>query len=153
VKNEESYLKKFVKATALSVGLLIGAQGAQGAEAGKEDMFKELDLDNESKNYKQAFPNEQQKSGHKEDIFSDMDTLEGLQKKYNMANKSERDAIRKEMARVLIIGGRVEQKLKEGKTINLISGDVRVMANLVENTVVGVVNVGGEISEFKFSLK
>lgn len=158
MKKEESSLKKLGKAAALSAGLLIGAQNA---EAGKADMFDELDVEVEnmnkkmSSNHKQTPNHEQQKSENKEDMFSDMDMLETLQGKYATANKSERDTIRKEMARVLLAGGVAEQKLKEGKTLNLRSGDVQVMAHLIGDRIIGVIKdiVSGEISNVQFSIK
>lgn len=134
---KESTLKKLGKAAMFSAGLLIGAQNA---EAGKEDLFKELDSMDvphaEKKtpmSHKQA-PTEEQKNITPDKkgggMFEAMDELDALDKAYmefkhqlkaegrkDEINEIKKDNMRQEIARVALMSGHSKEILQKGGAI------------------------------------
>ena len=163
MKKEKSFLKEFGKVAALSAGLLIGAQSA---EAGKVDMFKDLDSMDvphaEKKTpMKYSSPEEQKnitpdKKGA--GMFEAVDKLELLDQKYASAKtEQEKDGLRQEIARTALMSGGSGKILsqKDGQISNMRVGTWVVSARSDGNVVTGsiVSSSGAEKSIFAFTLR
>lgn len=119
---KESFLKKIGKAAVLSAGLLIGAQNA---EAGKEEMFNEMDntpANDVHKHHKQSLPSEEKKI-NKGDMFEAMDELGVLDSKYmafkhllkseGKKDEGKKDEMRQEIARTALMSGKSKEILSQ----------------------------------------